>query len=123
WRDRPPPPQRRAVLHDLAFAGESAAAKLKRIGAELARLRADCLIVSDPHNVAWAFNIRGADLPHTPVALAFAAIPREGRAVLYVDGTKLDDAVRRALEEVADIREPRELVRDLADLRGKIVRL
>jgi len=123
WRDRPPPPQRRAVLHELAFAGESAAAKLRRISAELARLRADCLIVSDPHNVAWAFNIRGSDIPHTPVALAFALIPREGRAVLYIDGAKLDNAVRSALEEITDIREPGKLARDLSDLRGKIVRL
>ena len=88
------------VLRDVKFAGESAADKLKRMRAELAKLRADALVVSDPQNVAWAFNIRGSDVAHTPLALAFALVPREGRPALYVDGGKLDNAVRHALEEI-----------------------
>src|SRR5205823_2153154 len=76
WNDRPPPPLGAVVLHDLRFAGEAAADKLKRIGAELIKVRADALVVSDAHAVAWAFNIRGADVAHTPLPLAFAIIPR-----------------------------------------------
>ena len=64
--------------------------KLARIRAEIGKLRADALVVSDPHAVAWTFNIRGADVAHTPLALAFAIVPREGRPTLYVDGRKLD---------------------------------
>ncbi len=97
--------------------------KLKRIQAELAKLRADALVVSDPQNVAWAFNIRGADVAHTPLALAFALVPREGRPALYVDGGKLDNTVRHALEEFADVRAPDALARDLAAFKGKSVRL
>ena len=76
------------TLHDLRFAGESAADKLERIRAEIAKLRADALVVSDPHDVAWTFNIRGADVAHTPLPLAFAIVPREGRPALYVDGAQ-----------------------------------
>ncbi len=123
WTDRPPPPAGQVSLRDIKFAGESAADKLKRIQAELKRLRADVLVVSDPQNVAWAFNIRGADVPHIPLALAFAVIPREGRPALYVDGAKLDDQVRPALEAVVALRAPDELARDLAQLKGKTVRL
>ncbi len=86
-------------MHDLRFAGEAAEAKLARMRAEIAKLRADALIVSDPHAVAWAFNIRGADVAHTPLPLAFAIIPREGRASLYVDGRKLSNDVRDRLED------------------------
>ncbi len=100
WSDRPAPPAGPVSLRDIKFAGESAADKLKRIHAELAKLRADVLVVSDPQNVAWAFNIRGADVAHTPLALAFAVVPREGRPALYVDGAKLDNKVRQALEEI-----------------------
>ena len=94
WTDRPAPPLGPVVLHDLKFAGEAAAEKLARVQAEIAKLKTDALVVSDPHNVAWTFNIRGADVAHTPLPLAFATVPREGRASLYIDGRKLSNEVR-----------------------------
>ena len=123
WRDRPAPPAGPLSLRDIKLAGESAADKLKRIQAELKKLRADILVVSDPQNVAWAFNIRGSDVVHTPLALAFAVIPREGKPALYVDTAKLDDKTRPALEEITALRAPDELVRGLAQLKDKTVRL
>ena len=123
WSDRPAPPAGPVTLRDIKLAGESAADKLKRIQAELKKLRADVLVVSDPQNVAWAFNIRGSDVAHTPLALAFAVIPREGKPALYVETAKLDNKTRPALEEIAAVRAPDELARDLAQLKDKTVRL
>jgi Xaa-Pro aminopeptidase len=125
WSDRPAPPLGPVVLHDLRFAGEDATAKLQRVAAEVGKARADALVVSDPHAVAWAFNIRGADVTHTPLPLAFALVPKEGRPALYVDGRKLANAVRHRLEELADVREPTALTSDLAALgaTGRTVRL
>ena len=123
WSDRPAPPAGPVSLRDIKLAGESAADKFKRIQAELKKLRADVLVVSDPQNVAWAFNIRGSDIAHTPLALAFAVIPREGKPALYVETAKLDNKTRPALEEIAAVRAPAELARDLAQLKDKTVRL
>jgi Xaa-Pro aminopeptidase len=123
WTDRPAAPNGKVTLRDLKLAGESAADKLKRVQADLKKLRADTLVVSDPQNVAWAFNIRGSDLAHTPLALAFAIIPREGKPALYVDGGKLDSKTRKALEEIANVYAPSELQRDLGQLKNKAVHL
>ena len=125
WSDRPSPPLGAVMLHDLRFAGEAAEDKLARIRAELVKLRADALVVSDPHAVAWAFNIRGADVAHTPLPLAFAVIPQAGRPALFVDGRKLSNDVRDRLEGLADIREPADFVPALAALgqARKTVRL
>jgi len=123
WSDRPAPPAGPVVLRDVKLAGERAADKLKRIHTELVKLRADAAVVSDPQNVAWAFNIRGSDVAHTPLALAFALIPREDKPTLYVDGAKLDNKTRHALEEIAEVRAPDDLARDLAKLKAKTVRL
>jgi len=125
WSDRPAPPLGPVVLHDLRFAGEDASAKLTRVAAEVAKARADALTVSDPQAVAWAFNIRGSDVAHTPLPLAFALVPKQGRPALYVDGRKLTNTVRDRLEELADVREPAALESDLATLgsAGHIVRL
>jgi Xaa-Pro aminopeptidase len=116
WTDRPPQPLGAVVLHDIAFAGEAAATKLARIRPEIGKLKADALVISDPHCIAWTFNIRGADVQHTPLPLAFAIVPREGRPALYVDGRKLANEVRDSLETLADVREPASFARDLGRL-------
>ncbi len=123
WRDRPAPPAGAVTLREIKLAGEPAPDKLKRIRAELKKSRADTLLVSDPQNVAWTFNIRGADIAHTPLALAFALIPREGRPALYIDAAKLNNNIHHSLEEFTDIREPDTLALDLRKLGDKTVRL
>ena len=123
WRDRPAPPAGATTLRELKLAGETAPDKLKRIRAELKKLRTDALLVSDPQNVAWAFNIRGADVTHTPLALAFALIPQDGRPSLYIEAAKLNNQVRHALEEFTEVRAPEDLTHDLGRLNSKTVRL
>jgi len=123
WHDRPAPPAGAATLRELKLAGEAAPDKLKRIRVELKKIRADALLVSDPQNVAWAFNIRGADVTHTPLALAFALIPQDGRPSLYIEAAKLNNQVRHAIEEFSDVRVPEDLPPDLGKLNGKVVRL
>jgi Xaa-Pro aminopeptidase len=116
WADRPAPPLGVVTLHDVRFAGQAAEDKLARVRAEVAKLRADALVVSDPHAVAWAFNIRGVDVAHTPLPLAFAIVPQAGRPSLYVDGRKLSNDVRNRLEALADVREPSDFVGALGAL-------
>jgi Xaa-Pro aminopeptidase len=124
WSDRPAPPLGAISLHDQGFAGEIAEAKLDRIRTEVAKLRADALVVSDPQAVAWAFNIRGADVAHTPLPLSFAIISEAGRPSLFVDGRKLSNNVRSRLEALADVREPTDFVPALSMLgrQGRTVR-
>lgn len=123
WTDRPAPPSGPVTLRPLALAGESTADKLARIRDELTKLRADALIVSDPQNVDWTFNIRGSDVAHTPLALGFASIPREGRPRLYLDQAKLSNEVRHALETFADVHATDDLPRDLAAFKDQSVLL
>jgi Xaa-Pro aminopeptidase len=115
WQDRPPPPRGAVVLHDLRYAGEDAAAKLARVQQTFAK-RADVLIVSDPPAVSWLFNIRGRDVPHVPVVLAFATVQRSGRPVIYIDPGKLAGAARERLETLATARAPVDFDKDLATL-------
>ncbi len=115
-RNRPDPPHGAVVPQDLQFAGEPAAHKLERVRAELKKLKADALVVSDPHAVAWVLNIRGADVAHTPVALAFAIVPLEGAARLYIDEHKLTDPARAALDGLAEIKPQEAFAKDLAAL-------
>jgi Xaa-Pro aminopeptidase len=116
WPDRPAPPLGPVTVREQKFAGETSAGKLARIQAEIAQLKADALIVSDAHNVAWTFNIRGSDVEHTPLPLAFASIPRDGRPSIYIDGRKLSNQTRDYLEALANVREPNAFDDDLKAL-------
>jgi Xaa-Pro aminopeptidase len=116
WTERPAPPSGAVTLHDFRYAGEYANSKLTRIRAEIATLRADALVISDPHSIAWTFNIRGADIAHSPIPFGFAIVPQDGRPTLYIDGGKLSNAVRHKIEELAAVREPADFMRDLKAL-------
>jgi Xaa-Pro aminopeptidase len=116
WTDRPEPPLGAVVAHELRYAGEESSSKIARIQAEMAGNAAETLMVSDPHAVSWLFNIRGSDVPHTPVVLAFATVPKEGRPTIFVDLRKVGNEIRSRLEEIADVRPNAAFERDLAAL-------
>jgi len=113
WTDRPQPPLGPVVPHDIRYAGEDVSSKLARVHAEVQKLPGDALLAADPQAISWLFNIRGSDIAHTPVVLAFATVPKEGRPVLFVDLRKLANGMRRRLEEVADVRPNAAFERDL----------
>jgi Xaa-Pro aminopeptidase len=114
WTARPAPSLGKISLHSRKHAGEAAAKKLSRVAAELAD--DDAFLVSDPHSVAWVFNIRGHDVAHTPLPLAYALVLKERKPRLYVDPRKLGDEVLEKLSALAVIEEPGELERDLQEL-------
>ncbi|MBN8955502.1 MAG: aminopeptidase P family protein [Rhizobiales bacterium] len=113
WADRPAPPLGAVSLQDIRYAGEAADKKITRVQAEVDKARADALVISNPTAIAWLLNIRGADVAHTPLAIAFAIVPKSGRPALYIDGRKLSNAVRDAIADTANIEEPAALMRDL----------
>jgi Xaa-Pro aminopeptidase len=125
WTERPPPPLAPVTIHAPQFSGEAEAEKLDRIRNEIARLGVEALVLSDSHAVAWTFNIRGADVSHTPLPLSYALVPKDGRASIFIDHRKLSNSVRDHLERSADVREPDELVPKLVDLarRGASIAL
>ena len=103
WLERPPPPKAPVRPHPAELAGETSEAKLARIQEELAKAKLDALVVSDPHNLAWTFNIRGGDVAHTPLPLGYAVIPADGRPTVFLDPAKVTNEAGAAIGAVADI--------------------
>jgi len=116
WTERPQPPLGPVAVHGPQFSGESEIEKLRRIDLEIGRLGVDALVLSDSHAVAWTFNIRGADVSHTPLPLSYALVPRNGRPTIFIDHRKLSNSARDHLEQTADVQEPDALAPRLAEL-------
>ncbi len=97
WSDAPPPPATEIYEQPLRYAGQSSADKRKAISALLKDKKADALVLSDPASVAWVFNLRASDVPHTPFALAFAILHFNGTAEIFADGARATPALRKSL--------------------------
>ena len=116
WTERPAPPLGAVAVHGPQFSGEAETEKLARIHQEIARLGVDALVLSDSHAVAWTFNIRGADVSHTPLPLSYALVPKDGRPIVFIDHRKLSNSARDHLEQTADVAEPDALTPKLIEL-------
>src|SRR6267378_6600867 len=125
WTERPAPPLGPVAIHGTQFSGEAEADKLQRIRLEIAKLGVDALVLSDSHAVAWTFNIRGADVSHTPLPLSYALVPKDGRPTVFIDHRKLSNSARDHLEQSADVMEPDALTPELTELaqRGASIAL
>ncbi len=120
WADRPEPPLRPVTIHPIGFAGELARDKLARLAAAVAKEGATHAVLTDPSSLAWAFNIRGSDVAHTPLPLGFAILAAEGLPSLFMDRRKLPRETRAYLTQLADLKAPEELETVLAELaKGK----
>jgi Xaa-Pro aminopeptidase len=113
WRDQPPAPLGPVRPHAIEFAGKSTADKRAEIAAALARSKADAAVLTAPDSIAWLLNIRGSDVPHTPLPLSFAIVEASGAAKLYIDARKLLPETRAHLAGAAVIAPPADFADDL----------
>ena len=116
WTERPPPPVAPVAIHGPQFAGQAETEKVGHIRQEIEKLGVDALVLSDSHAVAWTFNIRGADVAHTPLPLSYALVPKHGRPTVFIDRRKLSNATRDHLEQSAAVEEPNTLTPALTAL-------
>src|ERR1700689_396778 len=116
WTERPAPPLGAVSVHGPQFSGETEAQKIQQIRTEVTKLGAEALVLSDSHAVAWTFNIRGADVAHTPLPLSYALVPKDGRPTVFIDHRKLSNSARDHLERTADVAEPDALTPTLTEL-------
>lgn len=124
WNDRPAPPATRPIAQPVALAGEESAIKRAALAAELRRAGEAACLLADPHSVAWLLNLRGSDLSHTPLTLAFALLGADGAVRLFLHAPERVDAPLRAhLGPEVTVEDRSELPAALGGFGGQKVRL
>src|SRR5437868_13391017 len=119
WTDRPEASKAHLVVQPDQYAGESAPEKRTEIADWLTKQHADAAVLSALDSIAWAFNIRGADVTHTPVALAYALVHADGTADLFVASEKIGPEVRQHLGNGVRLHERYEFENALSGSRAK----
>ena len=96
WPERPALPDAPVHEHRAPHAPLARAAKLAQLREAMAAHGATHHFISTVDDIAWLFNLRGADVSFNPVFLAHALIDT-ARATLFVAEGKLDAELRARL--------------------------
>ncbi|CAA0815562.1 Metallopeptidase M24 family protein [Striga hermonthica] len=98
WKDsRPKHPNSHIRLHDLKYAGVDVSSKLSSLRSELANAGSSAIVITMLDEIAWLLNLRGSDVPHSPVMYAYLVVEIDG-AKLFIDDVKVKPDVMHYLE-------------------------
>jgi Xaa-Pro aminopeptidase len=96
WTDRPGLPDAVVYEHLAPYATRSRSAQLAALRVAMAAAGASHHVISTLDDIAWLFNLRGADVEHNPVFVAHALIGIDNATLFIADG-KLAPALRARL--------------------------
>lgn len=99
WKERPALPANPVWILDETYAGESAAHKLERVRKVMKDQGAGVHILTSLDDIIWLLNLRGNDIPCTPVFLSYLILT-EAEAFLFVQKEALDEKVTSYLEQL-----------------------
>ncbi|MCP4072853.1 MAG: aminopeptidase P family protein [Hyphomicrobiales bacterium] len=120
WLDQPSPPVGPVSIQNQKYCGELAIEKIKSIKHQLTENGGDFCLLSDPASIAWLFNIRGHDTPHTPLALGYAVIHAKEYPQLFMDKQKMSREVEAYLTQLADLHPYSKIGGKLAKLANNV---
>ncbi len=123
WTDQPDRPTSPIFSHPMEFAGKSVADKLSACSKSMADAACEFAIIAEPSSIAWLFNIRGKDIPYTPVVPAYAVLKRKAKAELFINPAKVPDKVRTELADHVTIKKPADIEKSLSAIGKRKVNI
>ncbi|MBL8667687.1 MAG: aminopeptidase P family protein [Rhodospirillales bacterium] len=125
WRDQPPAPLAPVIPHRPPFAIAPSGEKRRLLADGLRRDGHDAAFLGQPDGIAWLLDIRGGDVPFTPLPLSFALLHADARAELFIDPRKLLPETRLHLGDDVSVASPDALAAALDALAadGRTVRV
>ena len=122
WEERPERSAEPVYILDEKYAGKSRGEKLSELRRYMEKKGGDRVLLSSLEDIAWLMNLRGSDVSHAPVFLAFALIEQD-TVQLYADGRAFSEAVTETLAGDGIILKPyMEIYEDLKKLsEGKLM--
>lgn len=93
WKgSQPKPPSEPIRVHPIEYAGVDVSSKLSSLRIELANAGCTAIVISMLDEIAWLLNLRGNDIPNSPVFYAYLIVNNNG-AKLFVDTCKVTPEV------------------------------
>lgn len=118
-KDRILNPKSQIFIHPMRYCGWDTLYKRRKLQNYIKNYDADALVIDNPCNVCWLLNIRGNDIPYTPIARCRAIFYKNLKVDLFID-TELDFSL-----ENSEIKEWLHKVQiyKLSDFKAKLVQV
>ena len=71
--------------------------KLMKTSAYLKKEKADYIFSQNSESIAWLFNMRGADLPHTPLVFCSALIKNKQK--IFFENKKIPEKIKNIFQK------------------------
>ncbi len=71
------------IPHPIEYCGHGIAEKLRIIRADIHAYGCDGLLIASPANLCWLFNIRGNQVPYSPIVMGRALVGYDGKTQLF----------------------------------------
>ena len=77
------------------IAGQNSFSKIKKVRKYMNKNKINYLYVSASENVNWLLNIRGKDLPNSPLLNCRIIVPKIGKLFLFIDKKKINKSLKK----------------------------
>ncbi|XP_053682697.1 xaa-Pro aminopeptidase ApepP [Sabethes cyaneus] len=123
WGPLKPAPKSNSIkVHPVRFAGERWDSKVNKLRSNLTALRCDAIIITSLTEVAYVLNLRGSDIPYTPVFKAYLIVSNR-EIILYTNRTHMNTGLMNHLKShnchnlhCVQVRDYQDVWRDLRTL-------
>jgi Xaa-Pro aminopeptidase len=118
WNDRPHFPASKAWDHTIKYSGKGRSVKIAEVREQMKKMNADYHLLTSPDDIMWLLNIRGSDLPHSPLILCFALVGVE-QILLFVDESRFPHEIASEFDRLGILMLPYDeltgMISDLTD--------
>lgn len=122
WLDQPGYPNQPIEPHPLEFSGLSHHNKIEKLQKELLFNNEDAFIFCDPASICWLLNIRGSDVPYSPIPLVFAILYRD-HVCLYADQEQYSETLSDFLGHTVKLCLRNDIYSDLRKITSFVIGL
>ena len=102
-----------------SIVGESSKSKINKIVNNLKENKADYLFVTAPENVAWILNIRGSDVPNSPIPNSRLIISKTKKIFLIAEPKKVTKLIKEKIIKKNEFINNNDLQKKLISLKEK----
>lgn len=123
WTDQPDLPLHPIFPHPIQYSGQSNSEKIALLTQKMKAMDQHAFIFCDPASICWLLNIRGSDIPYTPIPLVFAILHANGQVFLYANEKQILPETRGYLGSHVNFHHRENLLEDLKHFRNQNVAL
>ena len=99
--------------------GKSHKLKISVVSNIIKKNKSDYLFISAPENVSWLLNIRGSDVPFSPIVNCYCLIGKNKKILIIGKKNKFKNLLKKKTISKNQIIDPKNLVDLLEGLKGK----